>query len=58
MSKEKVVQALQASMEPLNTKGLIEATGLEKTQVEKAIKELRKEGIVDSPKRCFYGMVK
>ncbi|MCL2353186.1 MAG: MarR family transcriptional regulator [Defluviitaleaceae bacterium] len=58
MSKEKVVQALEAAAEPLNTKGLVEATGLEKVEVEKAIKDLRKEGVVDSPKRYFYGLVK
>jgi len=29
-------------------------TGVEKAIVDKEIKELVKEGLVDSPKRCFY----
>ena len=56
MSKEKVLEALKNSPEPMNTKGIMEATGLEKPEVEKAIKVLRKEELVDSPKRCFYGI--
>jgi predicted transcriptional regulator len=58
MSKEKVYEALKESGEIMDAKGLMEATGLERAEVDKAVKALRKEGLVDSPKRCFYGVVK
>lgn len=32
--------------------------GLDKKDVDKAIKELVKAGKVESPKRCFYDIVK
>ncbi|MCL2854249.1 MAG: MarR family transcriptional regulator [Defluviitaleaceae bacterium] len=54
MAKEKVLEALQKSNEMMDAKGIMEATGLERADVDKAIKALRKDGVVDSPKRCFY----
>jgi len=56
MEKDKVLEALRAA-EMLDAKGIMAVTGLERTDVDKAIKALRKEGIVDSPKRCFYAAV-
>lgn len=37
---------------------VVKATSLEKADVEKAIKVLKKEGKIDSPKRCYYAAVK
>ncbi|MFX1566420.1 MAG: MarR family transcriptional regulator [Promethearchaeota archaeon] len=39
---------------PLRPGEIAELTGLDKDVVSKAIKSLKKEGKVDSPKRCFY----
>ncbi|MCL2350374.1 MAG: MarR family transcriptional regulator [Defluviitaleaceae bacterium] len=58
MAKEKVLEALQGAQEPMDAKGIMAATGLERADVDKAIKALRKDGVVDSPKRCFYAAVK
>ncbi|MCL2576059.1 MAG: MarR family transcriptional regulator [Defluviitaleaceae bacterium] len=58
MSKEKVLEALQNANDMMDAKGIMEATGLERADVDKAIKALRKEELVDSPKRCFYAVVK
>ncbi len=33
-------------------------TGLDKAEVDRAIKKLLREGKVESPKRCFYQAVK
>jgi len=57
MSKEKVLEALK-NVEMLDAKGIMAATGLERAEVDKAIKSLRKEELVNSPKRCFYAAVK
>ena len=35
---------------------IAEATGLEKAELDKAIKALKKEEKICSPKRCFYGL--
>jgi Predicted transcriptional regulator len=54
MSKELVLETLQKSGEPMRPGQIAEAAGIEKLAVDKAIKELKAEGKVDSPKRCFY----
>ena len=53
MAKEQVLDALKGA-EMLDAKGIMAATGLERADVDKAIKALRKEELVISPKRCFY----
>jgi DNA-binding MarR family transcriptional regulator len=58
MSTELVLDAFLNSDEPLRPGDVVKITGLEKTDVEKAIKELKKDGKIDSPKRCFYAAVK
>ena len=58
MAKEQVYEALQKSEEMLDAKGIMAATGLERAEVDKAIKALRKEERIESPKRCFYTVVK
>ena len=35
-----------------------EMAGLEKKDAEKAIKKLKDEGVLFSPKRCFYDLQK
>ena len=56
MTKEQVYEALKNSGEMMDAKGIMAATGLERTEVDKAIKALRKEERVESPKRCFYAV--
>ena len=58
MEKDKVYEALAAATEPLNAKMVMEQTGLDRADVDKALKALKKEGKIDSPKRCFYAAVK
>lgn len=54
--KEKVFQTLKSNAEPLKSGEIAEMSGLDKKDVEKAIKQLMNENKVDSPKRCFYGL--
>ncbi|WAM33584.1 helix-turn-helix domain-containing protein [Caldicellulosiruptor morganii] len=53
-TKEIVLQTLKSSDKPLKTQDIVEKTGLDKKEVEKAIKELKNEGFIESPKRCYY----
>ncbi|WP_026478792.1 helix-turn-helix domain-containing protein [Alkaliphilus transvaalensis] len=53
---ETVLEALKNSKEPLKAGDIAEATGLDKKDVDKAIKALKKDEKIISPKRCFYSV--
>lgn len=44
MSVEKVLETLKAAGKPLKAGEIAEASGLEKKEVDKAMKQLKKEG--------------
>lgn len=52
--EQKVLEAMKKAGKPLKTGEIVELTGLDKKEVEKAIKKLKKEGKIESPKRCYY----
>ena len=54
MSAEKVLTALKAAGKPLKAGEIADATGLDKKEVDKAIKQLAKEDKVYSPIRCCW----
>lgn len=54
MSKEKVMEALQKAGKPLKAGEIAEASGLDKKEVDKAMKELKADGSIVSPVRCFW----
>jgi DNA-binding transcriptional regulator GbsR (MarR family) len=51
---DKVHKAFVDAGKPLRPGEVAEATGIEKTEVSKAIKVLKKDGRLISPKRCYY----
>lgn len=57
-SKDAVIKALQQAGKPMKGGEIAEASGVDKKEVDKAIKKLVAEGKVDSPIRCYYGIVK
>lgn len=54
MSKELVLSVLKNSDKPMKTAEIAAAAGLDKKEVEKALKALRSEQKIFSPKNCFY----
>ena len=52
--KEKVIEAFKNSEEPLNAKKVSELSGVEKKEVDKIMKELKKDETIVSPKRCYW----
>ena len=54
MSTEKVLQALKKSGKPMKSAEIAETTGIDKKEVDKAIKTLKAEEKIISPKVCFY----
>jgi len=57
-AKDKVLQTLKKVGKPMKSGEVAEAAGIDKKEVEKAIKHLVAEGLMHSPKRCYYDVKK
>ena len=55
--KSKVLAIMEQAGQPLSSGDIIKISGLEKKVVDKAIKELKDEGRLFSPKRCYYSII-
>lgn len=53
-NEEKVLDAMRKAGEPLNAGKIVELTGLDKKEVEKAMATLKKDGSIISPVRCKW----
>ncbi|MDR0783857.1 MAG: hypothetical protein LBE83_08900 [Propionibacteriaceae bacterium] len=53
-TKEEVLAAFTASDKPLKSAEVAAILGVEKAEVDKAIKALKASGEIVSPKNCFY----
>ena len=51
---EKVLEAMKIAGVPLNAGKLVELTGLERKEVDKAMKTLKSTDAIVSPKNCFW----
>ena len=49
-----IIKTLAASAEPMKAGEIAEATNLDKKAVDKAMKVLKDEGRIISPKRCYW----
>lgn len=49
-----VLDVMKKAGEPLRPGDVVKLSGLEKDEVAKAIKDLKTEGAIFSPKRCYY----
>ncbi|AIF69088.1 MarR family transcriptional regulator [Palaeococcus pacificus DY20341] len=56
-AKEMVFEIMKKAGKPLKSAEIAELAGLPKKDVDKAIKALKKEGKITSPKRCYYAPV-
>ncbi len=54
--EELVLEAMRKAGKPLRPGDIAKMTGLESKEVSRIIKELRKKGLVHSPKRCYYAL--
>jgi len=57
-TKELVFKAIESAGKPVKGGEIAEATGIDKKEIDKAIKKLVGEGKINSPIRCFYAPVK
>lgn len=54
MSVEKVLETLNTAGKPLKAGEIAAASGLDKKEVDKAMKVLKAEAKIVSPKRCYW----
>jgi len=57
-ANEKVIKTLKSAGKPMKAGEIADAAGVDKKEVEKAIKKLVAEGKLHSPQRCFYDIKK
>ncbi|QTA38317.1 MarR family transcriptional regulator [Thermosipho ferrireducens] len=55
---ELVLKVLSDSDKPLRPGEIAEKAGIDKKEVSELIKQLKKEGKIESPKRCYYAIKK
>jgi biotin operon repressor len=53
-TKEKVLAAMKEAGEPLNAGKIAELTGIDRKEVDRAMKALKEEGAIVSPVRCKW----
>ena len=53
-AKEKVLATMKQAGEPVNAGKIAELSGLDRKEVDKAMKELKAEGAIVSPVRCKW----
>ncbi len=51
---DKVLETMKKAGEPLNTGKIVELSGMDRKEVEKAMKTLKKDERIVSPKRCYW----
>ena len=54
MSTEKVLATMQAAGKPMSAGQIAEAAGLDRKEVDKAMKVLKTDEMIVSPKRCYW----
>jgi DNA replicative helicase MCM subunit Mcm2 (Cdc46/Mcm family) len=55
---QKIIKAFESAGKPMRPGEVAEMAGIEKKDAEKAIKKLTTDGVLYSPKRCFYDLQK
>ena len=53
-TKNTVIETLKQAGEPLNAGKIAELSGLDRKEVDKAMKQLKEEGTIVSPVRCKW----
>jgi len=56
-NEDKVLKAFEDAGKPLRPGDAAKIVGMDSKEVSKYIKELRKQGKLHSPKRCYYAPV-
>lgn len=52
--KELILDAMKKAGEPLNAGKIADLTGIDRKAVDKAMMKMKEEGIIESPRRCYW----
>ena len=52
--KERVLATMKEAGEPINAGKIVELSGIDRKEVDKAMKQLKEEGAIVSPVRCKW----
>ncbi len=52
--KDQVLEAMKNAGAPVNAGKIVEITSLDRKLVDKAMNDLKKDGAIVSPKRCYW----
>ena len=53
-TKDRVLATMNEAGEPLNAGKIAELSGIDRKEVDKAMKQLKDEGVIVSPVRCKW----
>jgi GTP-sensing pleiotropic transcriptional regulator CodY len=51
---EIVLDAMKKAGEPLNAGKIADLIGIDRKEVDKAMAKLKAEGLIESPRRCYW----
>lgn len=51
---EKVLDAMKKAGKPVSAGQIVEVSGLDRKEVDKAMKKLKTDGKITSPKNCYW----
>jgi len=57
-ANDKVLEVLKKSGKAMKGAEIAAAAAIDKKDVDKALKELKKQGAIESPKNCYYAAKK
>jgi predicted ArsR family transcriptional regulator len=53
-SKKKVLDTMKKAEKPLSAGQIADLSGLDRKEVDKAMKELKTDESIESPKKCYW----
>ena len=53
-TEEKIIETLKTSDQPMSAGQLAESSGIERKEIDKAMKLLKESGKITSPRRCYW----
>lgn len=56
-NNKKILSAMKKAGKPVRAGDIADVTKIDKNEVTRIIKKLKDDGIISSPKRCFYETV-
>ena len=51
---EKLMTAMKAAKKPMSAGQIADATGIDRKEVDKGMKTLKTQGLITSPKNCYW----